>query len=226
MTASAPFSNLLRAGWSERLLFDGGGLAFLDVVLVPGGDLGDVGAGLLDDALAAEAGVELEAGSHVEAVELEVFGFGDSLGTLLQEDVAGGAGGDASAGVVEEDAVVFGDVEEAHGLAVAVVGQGIEDELDGLVFGFEGYADDIFGGGLGEVDFGEGGAFVIGHDFSILGQKLALPKKASDGEVFIQFIPGDAYAMSHETPLGALLGGSRKEAREPHEGRAQFTTIG
>jgi hypothetical protein len=67
---------------------------------------------------------------------------------------------------------------------------------------------------------------VIGHDFSILGQKLALPKKASDGEVFIQFIPGDAYAMSHETPLGALLGGSRKEAREPHEGRAQFTTIG
>ena len=146
------------------LLFDGGGLAFLDVVLVPGGNLGDVGAGLLDDALAAEAGVELEAGGHVEAIELEVFGFGDAFGALLEEHVAGGAGGDATAGVVHEDAVVFGDVEEAHGEAVAVVGHGVVYEFDGLVFGLEGHANDVCGGGLGEVDFGEGGAFVIRHN--------------------------------------------------------------
>jgi hypothetical protein len=150
------------------LLFGGGGLAFLDVVFVPGGDLGDVGAGLLDDALAAEAGVELEAGGHVEAIELEVFGFGDAFGTLLEEHVAGGAGGDATAGVVHKDAVVFGDVEEAHGLAVAVVGHGVVDEFYGLVFGFEGDADHVFSGRLGEVDFGERSAFVIRHDFSSL----------------------------------------------------------
>jgi len=163
-------------GWGRRargrrfweLFFYGGGLAFLDVVFVPGGNLGDVGAGLLDDALAAEAGVELEAGGHVEAVELEIFSFGDAFGALLEEHVAGGAGGDATAGVVHKDAVVFGDVEEAHGLAVAVVGHGVVDEFYGLVFGFEGDADDVVGGRLGEVDFGERSAFVIRHDSSSL----------------------------------------------------------
>jgi len=137
------------------LFLNGGGLAFLDVVFVPGGDLGDVGSGLLDDALAAETGVELEAWGELEAIELEVLGFGDAFGTLLQKDMAGGAGGDATAGVVEEDAVVFGYVEEAHGLTVALVGESVEGELDCLVFGFKGYADHIFGGGLGKVDFGE-----------------------------------------------------------------------
>jgi len=169
--AGVPF----RAGRLQvGLFFDGGGLAFLDVVLVPGGNLGDIGAGLLDDALAAEAGVELEAWGHVEAIEFEVFGFGDALGTLLEEHVAGGAGGDSSAGVVHKDAVVFGDVEEAHREAVAVVGHGVIDELDGFVFGFEGDADHIFSGRLGEVDFGERGAFVIRHDFSSLERARAL----------------------------------------------------
>ena len=149
------------------LFFDGGGFAFLDVVFVPGGNFGDVGAGLFDDALAAEAGVELEAWGELEAVELEVFGFRDALGTLLQKDVAGGAGGDATAGVVEEDAVVFGDVEEGHGLAVAVVGEGAEGELDGFVFRLEGDANEVLGGWLGEVDFWESD-FVIRHSSSSL----------------------------------------------------------
>ena len=60
------------------LFFGGGGLALLDVVLVPGGDFGYVGAGFFDDALAAEAAVELEAGGEFEAVELDVFGLGDA----------------------------------------------------------------------------------------------------------------------------------------------------
>ena len=153
------------------LFDDGGGLAFLDVVFVPGGDLDDVGAGFFDDALAAEAAVELQAGGEFEAVEFEVFGFGDALGTLLQEDVAGGAGGNAATGVVEEDAIVLGNVEEAHGLSVAVVGERVEGELDGLMFRFEGDADHIVGGRLGEVDFGERGAIVIRHGFSILGHR-------------------------------------------------------
>jgi len=46
---------------------------------------------------------------------------------------------------------------------VAVVGQGAEGELDGLVFGLEGHADDVLGGGLGEVDFGKRFLFVFRH---------------------------------------------------------------
>jgi hypothetical protein len=108
----------------QRILFlDGGGLTLLDVVLVPGRNLGDVGAGFFDDTLAAEAGVELKAWGELEAIEFEVFGFGDAFSALLQKDVAGGAGGDTTASVVEEDAVVFCDIEEGHGLAVAVVGE-------------------------------------------------------------------------------------------------------
>jgi hypothetical protein len=40
-----------------------------------------------------------------------------------------------------------------------------------------------------------------------------LPKEASYREMLIQFIPGDAYAVAHETPLGALLGGRGEERR-------------
>ena len=77
--------------------------------------------------------------------------------------MAGGAGGDAAAGVVEEDAVVFGHVEEAHGLAVAFVGERADGELDGFVFGLEGDADDVFGGGLGKIDFRKRVGFVFRH---------------------------------------------------------------
>ena len=154
-----------RCCWGERveLLLDGRGLAFLDVVLVPGWNFGDVGAGLFDDALTAEAAVELQAGSHVEAVEFQIFGFRDAFGTLLQEDVAGGAGRDAAAGVVEEDAVVFCNVEETHGLAVAVVRERAEGELDGFVFGLERDADDVLSRWFGEIDFWERCCFVFGH---------------------------------------------------------------
>lgn len=139
----------------------------MNVVFVPGGNLGDVGSGLFDDALAAEAGVELEAGGHVEAVELEIFGFGDAFGAFLEEHMAGGAGGYASAGVIHKDVVVLGDVEEAHGLAVTVVGHGAVGELDGFVFRLEGDADHVGGGRLGEVDFWEG-VLVIRHNLSSL----------------------------------------------------------
>jgi len=69
--------------------------------------------------------------------------------------VAGGAGGDAAAGVVEEDVVVFGDVEEGHREAVALVGEGVEGELYGFVLGLEGDADHVWRGRLGEIDFRE-----------------------------------------------------------------------
>jgi hypothetical protein len=145
------------------LFFDGGGLAFLDVVLVPGGDLGDVGAGFFDDALAAEAAVELQAGGEVEAVELEVFGFGDALLALLQKDVARGACGYSAAGMVQKDAVVFGDIEKAHRLSVAVVGQRAEFKFDSLVLRLKGHAHHIRRGRLGEVNFRVRFGIVFGH---------------------------------------------------------------
>ena len=153
---------------SWLLLDYGGGFAFLDVVLVPAGDLDDVGAGLFDDGLAAEAAVELQPRGEFHAVELFFFGLGDAGFALLDEEMAGGAGADAAAGVVEEDVEVFGDVEEAHGLAVAVVGQRVEGEFDGLVLWLEGDADHVGRGWLGEIDFGERLGFVIGHFSSSL----------------------------------------------------------
>jgi hypothetical protein len=84
--------------------------------------------------------------------------------------------------VVEEDVVVFGYVEEGHRKAVAVIGQGVEGEFDGLVFWLEGYADDVLGGGLGEVDFWERVGFVIGHVWSYFRpDRSVLPKKAGYG---------------------------------------------
>jgi hypothetical protein len=52
-----------------------------------------------------------------------------------------------------------------------------------------------------------------------------LAKEASYGQVLIEFIPRDADAVSHETPLGALFGGGGEQAREPHERGTEFTAI-
>jgi hypothetical protein len=57
-------------------------------------------------------------------------------------------------------------------------------------------------------------------------RRSVLAEEAGYGEVLIEFIPGDADAVAHETPLGALLGGRGEETRETHEGCAEFATIG
>src|SRR6202051_5050140 len=69
----------------------GGGLAFLHVVAIPLGDLDDVGAGLLDDGLAAEAAVQLHVGGGLHAVELLVLGLADALGAFLDPEGGGRA---------------------------------------------------------------------------------------------------------------------------------------
>jgi hypothetical protein len=74
--------------------------------------------------------------------------------TFFDVDVAGGAGADAATGVVEEDVIVFCDVEEALGQAVAFVGERVEGEFYGAVFGQERDADDALGGGLRGIDRG------------------------------------------------------------------------
>ena len=77
-------------------------------------------------------------------------------------EMAGRARANTAAGVVEEDVVVFGDVEDAHRLSVAVVRQGVEEEFDGLALGLEGDAHHVFSRWLGEVDVGER-IGMIGH---------------------------------------------------------------
>src|SRR3569833_739564 len=87
-------------GGTRVLLFilrEGQGFAFGGVVAVPLGDFDYVVAGLGDDGLAAEAGVELLVGGHVEAGELIVFGFADPLFAVLHPDMAGGACAGAAA---------------------------------------------------------------------------------------------------------------------------------
>src|SRR5277367_3603606 len=67
--------------------------------------------------------------------------------------MAGGAGAGASAGVIEEDAEVLGNVEEGHRLAVVVVGHGAVFELDCAAFGLKGDAHHVRAGRLAEVDY-------------------------------------------------------------------------
>jgi hypothetical protein len=62
----------------------------------------------------------------------------------LDPEMAGGAGADAAAGVVEEDVEVLGDVEKGHRLAVMFVGHGAVFEFDGLAFRQEGDADHAY----------------------------------------------------------------------------------
>jgi hypothetical protein len=121
---------------------EGERLAFRGVVAVPLGDFYDVVAGPGDDGLAAESAVELLVGGHVEAVDFVVFGFRDT-GLILDPEMAGGAGADASAGVVEEDVVIFGYIEEGHGFAVVLVGHGAEFKLDDTALGLEGDANEF-----------------------------------------------------------------------------------
>jgi len=109
-----------RAGvWSVRDFFDG--------VAVPGGDTdGDRGVAL-NHALATEAAVSLQAGGLFDAVFFGFGGFAELVRALFDVDVAGAAGADAAAGVLDVDAVGHGDFEEVlpwrgvHGHGVFVL---------------------------------------------------------------------------------------------------------
>jgi hypothetical protein len=140
------------------------GLALLNIVAIPLGDFNDIGSGFFDDGLAAKARVQFDSGGGFEAVEFEVFGLAEAAGSLLYVQVAGGAGADSAARVVEKDVVVFGDVEEGHGLAVAFIGERVEGELDGAAFGLEGDAHHVLGRRGGKIDFGCNDS-VLGHRF-------------------------------------------------------------
>src|SRR5713226_8558440 len=109
-------------------------MAFGNVISVPRRNFHDNGAWLFDHALASQAGVELQVGSHVEAIGFIVIHLIQAIGAFLYPDMAGGAGAVAAAGMVQKDAVVESNVQNGLGFAVLLVGQLAVLELDGLAF--------------------------------------------------------------------------------------------
>src|SRR6202051_374222 len=112
-------------------------VGFFGVVFVPLGNFYDDVGGAVGDGLAAEAGFGGDAGGLVELVEFGVGGFVAGFQALLDHDVAGGAGADATAGVVQSHFEAFGNVEDAAGDAVVSVGDFFRVDLDSFAAGQE-----------------------------------------------------------------------------------------
>ena len=114
---------------------------FFDRVAVPGRDADDDRAVALDLALAAQAAVHLESRGLLNAVVFGFGGLGDLIHALFDIHMAGGAGADGAAGVLDVDAGLDGDLEEVLALGggdipLGFVGAGeplgvFEEELDG-----------------------------------------------------------------------------------------------
>src|SRR6266446_7796150 len=113
-------------------------IQFLGVVFVPVGDFDDDVGGAVGDGLAAEARLGGDAGGFVELVEFGVGGFVAGFEALVNDDVAGGAGADAAAGVVKAGFEAFGNVEDAAREAVVAVGNLLRVDLDGFAAGKKG----------------------------------------------------------------------------------------
>lgn len=135
---------------------------FFDRVAVPGGDSDHDGAGAFDFALATEAAVALEAGGFFDSVFFGFARLGEVFHALFDVDVAGGAGADSAAGVLDVDAVLHGEFEEVLALGTlhlefggVLAGESLgvfEEELHGD----DGWA--VFVIGVAEVHGGEKGA--------------------------------------------------------------------
>src|SRR5262249_8748916 len=97
-------------------------VGFLSVIFVPIGNFDHDIFGAVGDALAAKARLGRDAGSFVELVQLGIGGFVAGLEAFMNDYVAGGAGADAAAGVVESFVEALGDIENAAGQAVVAVG--------------------------------------------------------------------------------------------------------
>src|SRR5229473_3643984 len=126
-------------------------IQFLGVVFVPVGDFDDDVGGAVGDGLAAEARLGGDAGGFVEFVEFGVGGFVAGFESFSHDDVAGGAGANAAASVVEAGFEALGDVEDASREAVVAVGNFFRVDFDGLAAGKKGHL--IFLGGGFVFDF-------------------------------------------------------------------------
>src|SRR5260370_983372 len=72
---------------------------FLGVIFVPVGNFDDDVGGAVGDGLATQAGLRRDAGGFVEFVEFGVGGLVAGFGAFPDDDVAGGAGAEAAAGL-------------------------------------------------------------------------------------------------------------------------------
>lgn len=105
---------------------------FLDRVAIPGWDAYLDRAVAADQALTREAAVSLQPRCFLDAILFRFGRFGEVLVARFDVDVAGGAGADAAAGVLDVDAVIHRQFEEALAraahervLALAVAGEAL-----------------------------------------------------------------------------------------------------
>src|ERR1700726_3215695 len=93
-------------------------LCFLRVILIPLGNFYNDIFCAVGNALAAQARFWSDAGGFVELIEFGIGGFVAGFETLVNDYVAGGAGANAAAGMVEAHVIALGDVENTAGNAV------------------------------------------------------------------------------------------------------------
>src|SRR4051812_14745107 len=113
-------------------------LPFRDVIPIPRRDLDHNLTRLGNDGLASQTRIQLQVGGSVHAVELVVVSFSEVLRSLFHPNVTRGTGAHAAAGVVEEEVVVHGDVEDRLRFAVVLIRQLAVLVLDSASLGQEG----------------------------------------------------------------------------------------
>ena len=107
-------------------------LGFLGVIFIPVGNFDDDVFCAVGNALAAEARFGRDAWRFVELIEFGIRGFVAGFEAFVNDDVAGGAGADAAAGVVETFVKALRDIEDAAGEAVVTVGDLLGVDFDRL----------------------------------------------------------------------------------------------
>src|SRR5208283_940033 len=112
-----------------------------DVVSVPCRYLNHDLAWLLNHGLASQTRVELQIGSHVEAVRLVVVHLTEKLFALLHHDVTSGASAVSAASVLQMQAKIHSHVQDRLWLAMLLIRQLAMLKFKALVLGEECYAN-------------------------------------------------------------------------------------
>src|SRR5450755_1671771 len=117
-------------------------IQFFGVVLVPFRNFYHDVRGSVGNCLAAEARFLRDARSHIQFVKFGVGGFVAGFEALSHDDVAGGAGADSAASVIETGFDAFGRIENAAGQAIVAIRNFLGIELNRFAAGKKG--DSVF----------------------------------------------------------------------------------
>jgi len=109
---------------------------FLDCVPIPSRNLDNNVTSSVRDTLAPEAGLQGQARGLLQLVEFFVGGFVARFEAFADDDMAGGAGTDAPAGMLEGNVDAVADVQNRSGLAAAPVRDGFGTNNDPMFFAF------------------------------------------------------------------------------------------